>query len=290
MTNPTLLRCGAVALCAVAMSSCHGDRSDKPPHQFLPDMDDSPKWKNQGGSEFFVDGRTMRPQIEGAVAYGRWDFDPKAYEGQAWTASFASDRADLLREDDGVYRGVDGSGRYLAKMPVAVDAELLRRGEERFGIYCAVCHGYAGDGNGMAGQRWATPPPSWHDPKYSDPKEPDQKGADGFIFFTAMNGVPGPEGNITPNDDDATVMRKLIAKKMPGYSHALSAKDAWAIVAYIRVLQETQRGTMNDVPTEKRAELEAAKAKVPPAPETPSPTNPGAQPAPSVTPAAKGKS
>jgi mono/diheme cytochrome c family protein len=296
LANRCVRTCSALALCAAALSlpACHGDRSEKPPHEFLPDMDSSPKWKNQAGSEFFADGRTMRPAVEGTVAYGRWDFDVKEHGGQAWAASYMSERADLLREDDANYRGVDASGRYLMKVPVAVDAALLARGEERFGIYCAVCHGYAGDGQGMAGQRWAAAVPSWHDPKYSDPKEPDQKGADGFFFFTAMNGVPGPEGNVLPTDDDATVMRKLVARKMPGYSHALSAHDAWAIVAYIRVLQETQRGTLNDAPAEARARLEAEKAKVPPAPAAPTgappPTGASSPTGTSSSPAGRGKS
>lgn len=276
-----LLRtCSAVALVAAAagLPACHGDRSDKPPHQFLPDMDDSPKWKNQGKSEFFADGRTMRPGVEGTVAFGRFDFDVKASEGQAWAEKFLAERKDLLREDDALYRGTDASGRYLTTIPIAVDADLLLRGEERFGIYCAVCHGYTGDGQGMAGQRWTAPPPSFHDPKYSDPKEPDQKGSDGFLYFTAMNGVPGAEGHITATDDEATVMRKLIAQKMPGYKHALSARDAWAVVAYLRVLQETQRGTLNDAPAEARARLEAEKAKVPPAPAPATPAAPVAAP------------
>lgn len=273
MTKSLLLKCGLAAVCAMALASCHGDRSDKPPHEFLPDMDSSPKWKNQAGSEFFADGRTMRPAVEGAVAFGHVDFVPGA---NAWAEDFKSERDNLLREDDAFYRGVDSTGKYLATLPVAVTPELLARGEERFGIYCAVCHGYAGDGGGMAGQRWTAPPPSWHDPKYSDPKEPDQKGTDGFFFFTAMNGVPGVEGNISPTDDEATVMRKLTGRKMPGYSHALSARDAWAVVAYIRVLQETQRGTLNDAPAEARARLEAEKAKLPALPTAPTPAAPAA--------------
>lgn len=268
MNRSTPLMFGALALASLALAACHGDRTDKPPHQFLPDMDDSPKWKNQGKSEFFADGRTMRPAVPGTVAFGRWDMDPKAAEGQAWAVSFMDERANLLREDDAFYRGTDAAGKYVARIPITVDAGLLRRGEERFNIYCAACHGYAGDGAGMVGQRWTAPPPSFHDPKYSDPREPDQKGTDGFIFFTALNGVPGPEGHVTPADDSDTVMRKLAALKMPSYKHALSARDAWAVVAHIRVLQETQRGTLSDAPADKRAALEAAKAKLPPAPES----------------------
>lgn len=278
---------GPLALCSLALClpACHGDRSEKPPHQFLPDMDDSPKWKNQAGSEFFADGRTMRPAVEGAVAFGHWDFDVEAHKSDAWAVSFLNERADLLREDDTLYRGTDPAGKYLTRIPAPVTPELLLRGEERFGIYCAACHGFAGDGQGMVAPRWSVVVPSFHDPKYSDPKEPDQKGADGFLFYTAMNGVPGPEGNITPTDDDATITRKLAGRKMPGYAHALNAHDAWAVVAYIRVLQETQRGTLGDAPADARARLEADKAKLPPPPAAPAP----AKPAPAAGAAPKGK-
>lgn len=270
-------------LALTALPACHGDREEKPPHQFLPDMDDSPKWKPQAETQFFADKRTMRAPVDGTVAYGRWDFDAKAYADQEWARPFVNERSDLLKEDDVLYRGIDESGRYVKNVPIKVDSHLIERGQERFGIYCAVCHGYAGDGQGMVGARWSATVPSFHDPKYSNPQEPDQKGTDGFLFFTALNGVPGPEGNITPTDDDATKVRKLAARKMPGYAHALSTRDAWAIVAYVRVLQESQKGSLADVPPEVKTKLEKYKSQLPPPAPTGSPASTGA-------PAAKGKS
>ena len=265
---------GALAICplALCLSACHGDREEKPPHEFLPDMDDSPKWKPQSQSEFFADSRTMRQPVEGTVAYARWSVNFEKYGGEDWAAPFVVERTDLLKEDTAFYRGVDASGRYLTKVPIPVNAALLARGQERFGIYCSVCHGLAGDGQGMVAQRWSVAVPSFHDPKYSNPAEPDQKGNDGFLWFTALNGVPGAEGNVLPTDDDATITRKLAARKMPGYAHALSERDAWAIVAYIRVLQESQKGSLADVPADIRAKLEDYKAKLPPPPAPTGPT------------------
>lgn len=251
-------------LALAALPACHGDREEKPPHQFLPDMDDSPKWKPQSGSEFFTDKRTMRQPMDGTVAYGHWDFDVKAYEKADWAAPFLAERADMLKDNEPFYKGIDESGRYVKKIPTTVDAKLIARGQERFGIYCSVCHGLAGDGQGMVAAKWSAVVPSFHDPKYSNPSEPDQKGSDGFLFFTALNGVPGAEGNILPTDDEATAARKLAARKMPGYAHALSEHDAWAIVAYIRVLQESQHGSLNDVPADVRSKLEDYKSKLPP--------------------------
>ena len=262
-----------LACAALGITACHGDREEKPPHQFLPDMDDSPKWKPQSQSEFFADGRTMRQPVEGTVAYARWSTDFETYGKADWAAPFVVERNDLLKDDEAFYKGVDESGRYVKKIPAVVDAALIARGQERFGIYCAVCHGLAGDGQGMVAARWSVAVPSFHDPKYSNPTEPDQKGADGFLFYTAMNGVPGPEGNVMPTDDDATVMRKMAARKMPGYAHALSERDVWAVVSYIRVLQESQKGSLADMPADVRARLEDYKAKLPPPP-PPAPTGP----------------
>ncbi len=278
---------GLLALPLLTLPACRGDRSDERPRQFLPDMDDSPKFKNQEGTEFFVDGRQMRPPPAHTVAFGRVSF----LSDEPWAAPYMLQRTDLLKESDAFYLGytsrtkvkaADGTEsekfEYVDRIPVPVDEALLTRGAERFNIYCVVCHGFAGDGKGMVGQRWAATVPTWHDPKYSDPREPDGKGTDGFFFVTARNGVPGPAGFAGPADsaDDARAKRE--AMKMPGYAHALSERDAWAVVAYIRVLQESHRGTEQDIPADQRAEMARLRqeliSKAPP-PE-PAPPAPGA--------------
>ena len=126
---------------------------------------------------------------------------------------------------------------------------MIQRGQDRFNIYCSACHGYSGEGGkielidgvevqtgGMVGRRFNTPPPSYHDPKYQR-ESTERTGRDGYLFYTAMYGVE-------------------YGAKMPGYAHALSADDGWAIVAYIRALQESRRGTLADVPEETRRVLE----------------------------------
>jgi mono/diheme cytochrome c family protein len=265
---------GALALCALAvwaLPGCRGDRSDEPPRQFFPDMDDSPKWRPQTQTDFFGDGRSMRPEVPGTVPFGRWGFSTAEFVGSGQAGFDAVfDRADLLKEDDAFYRGYtaitpEGKFRYATKIPIAVDAALLKRGQERYTIYCAVCHGFQGRAEGMVGQRWTgLSVANLHDPKYTAANEPDGKNTDGFLFFTAMHGVPGPEGVPMPGDDEATKVRKIAANKMPPYSHALSERDAWAIVAYIRALQVSQGGSLADVPSERRPALEEERAKMPP--------------------------
>lgn len=226
----------AVVAGVMVLPGCRGDRTDKPPRQLLPDMEDSPKWKPQSKSEFFADGRTMRPPVPGTVAFGRVDFDPEAYRASGWARLWLDQRADLLKADDAFYRGVDADGEFLDRAPVAITRELLARGRERFNIYCSACHGYGGDGQGLVGQRWAIPVANFHDPKYQDVQQ--RTGKDGYLFHVIRNGV-GEPGALT----------------MPSYAHAISERDAWAIVAYVRALQASRRMDLEALPAEVRSRL-----------------------------------
>jgi cytochrome c len=158
-----------------------------------------PKYKAQSQSEFFTDGATMRQPVPGTIA------------------------ADSLREDRAFYYGRDERDSLLAKMPVPVTMQLLKRGQERFNIYCAPCHGQTGDGQGIMVQRGYLPPPSYHQDRL-------RKASDGYIFDVITNGV----------------------RNMPSYRHQIPVADRWAIVAYQRALQRSQNANVNDIPLELR--------------------------------------
>lgn len=252
---------GVVAL-AAGIAGCRGDRTQEPPRQFFPDMDDAPKWNPQTHSEFFADGRTMRLPPEHAVAFGRQPFVP---DGHDWAGAFAQQRSDLLKENPGYYTGKDGD-KFLEKSPVAFTEADLLRGQERYNIYCGVCHGYEGDGQGMVGKQWSKPVPSFHDPKYTD--KTVVQGLDGYLFFTARNGVPsGP-----PDKPD------YVNSLMPGYKHALSVEDTWRVIAYIRALQQSHNHTIDSVPEADRArvreQMSKADAAAAPATAAPAATTP----------------
>src|SRR4051794_16105759 len=66
------VRCSLLAV-FLALPACRGERTEKPPHQFFQGMEDQPKWRPQSKSEFFADGRTMRPVVPGTVPFGRSD-------------------------------------------------------------------------------------------------------------------------------------------------------------------------------------------------------------------------
>jgi mono/diheme cytochrome c family protein len=227
-----------------AAAGCRGDRSNEPPRQFFPGMDDQPKYTVQSSNEFFADGRTAQRPVTGTVAFGR----------TAQADDFRRD--DFLRDDDELYRGVDANGAYLEYMPLEkilregqTMNDLIALGEDRFHIYCMPCHGGTGMGDGMVGSRWSAPLPNWHDPKYMHGSDGDQ-GRDGYIFHTILNGLPNNAG-------------QLPALRMPAYSSQVSEHDAWAIVAFIRVLQKARHATIQDVPASQAQELERTRPAAP---------------------------
>lgn len=296
--NLILAALAGLAVAGATMAGCRGDRSDKPPRQFFPDMDDSPKFKPQTGTDFFADGRSMRQPVAGTVAFGYSPLLASEFDGDTPGASanpeatnmirdkVAAERSRLLKDDSGVgsegmYTGVDRKGDYLTSVPASlvVDRAFIERGMTKFNIYCSVCHGYDGKGKGITGQAWSYPLPNFYDPKYADSNE--KTGKDGYLFSVVRNGVYGPDG----------------LNKMPGYGHAINEKDAWSVVTYLRSLQATEKGTLADVPETQKTQIQAqmqqqaakaAEAKPAAAPAaTPAPTpapTPAATPAP--TPAA----
>lgn len=100
-------------------------------------MHDAPRYEAYERSEFFGDGRSMRPQVAGTVARGQ------------------------LREDTAMFAGKVGTA-FVTANPVPVTLQLLHRGRQRFDIFCAPCHGRTGQGNGMVVRRGYRVPSSFH--------------------------------------------------------------------------------------------------------------------------------
>ncbi len=297
--------CLSLGLSVLTLGGCRGERTDEPPRQFFPDMDDSPKFKNQGASEFFKDGRMMRPRVPGTIAFGE---TMRPDDAERWR--FAKDTPEIFTGIDpaaappkeGAPLGAAGQPgvSYVAFMPRAVlervgaqaaarnqaqgegqtMAALIARGQERFNIYCSACHGYNGEGGnpgnftgGLVGRRWGYPVPSLHDAKYKDRSQ--QSGQDGYIFHVIRNGVP-----------DADPAKP---HKMPPYRDKVNEADAWAIVAYIRVLQTSWQEDLKNLPPELRQKLESTRPTLPPAGGSPQPgPTSDARPSTGSTPAGAG--
>jgi mono/diheme cytochrome c family protein len=133
----------------------------------------------------------------------------------------------MLREDEHLYQGkIDG--QLTDSFPMPVTAEVMARGRERFNVFCAPCHGRTGQGNGMVVQRGFRAPPSFHEERL-------RTAPVGYFFDVQTNGFGA----------------------MADYAAQVPVADRWAIAAFIRALQFSQRATVGDVPPERRAELDA---------------------------------
>ena len=165
-------------------------------------MAEQPRYDPLEPSNFFPDGQSARPPVEGTVARGE------------------------LRDNEVFYTG--GIGTSLAtEFPIAVTIDVLRRGQERYNIYCTPCHDHTGSGNGMIVQRGYARPRSYH-------TEDVRRQPAGFFVRVMTQGFGA----------------------MPSYAAQISAGDRWAIAAYIRALQLSQNAALADVPADQRGQLQ----------------------------------
>lgn len=136
-----------------------------------------------------------------------------------------------LHADDAYYRGRGPDGRLLDGLPEGVELTeaLLDRGEQRYDIFCAPCHEKSGHGHGVIIQRgFAVPPPSYSDPRL-------EAMPLGYFFDVISHG----KGTMRP------------------YAVQVPVADRWAIAAWVRVLQVSQRATVADVPADVLNQLQS---------------------------------
>jgi hypothetical protein len=126
------------------------------------------------------------------------------------------------------------NGQPVATLPVPLTRELLERGRDRFGIYCTPCHGMTGNGLGIVVQRGYRQPPSFHIDRL-------REAPVGYFFDVQTQGFGA----------------------MLDYSAQIPPADRWAIAAYIRALQVSQRATIADVPASARPALEKEPGRAP---------------------------
>ncbi len=163
------------------------------------DMHNQPKLIPQRGSEMFADHRGARPQVLNTVARGQ------------------------LREDSyfftGVVQGANGYREEENLMPFPVTLDVLKRGQERFNIYCTPCHSRVGNGLGAIVDRGYKPAANLHDQvRLAQPIS--------HYFYVMTHGYGA----------------------MPDYSAQLTPEDRWAVAAFIRALQLSQAAAVKDVP------------------------------------------
>jgi len=165
------------------------------------DMHDQPKYQALEQSAFFPDAQASRMPVANTVARGQLNDDALLFTGKL--------------------NGID-----TQVFPFPVDAQVMKRGQERFTIYCSPCHGQTGQGDGMVVRRgYRRPPPLAAERLRNAPI--------GHFFDVMTNGFGA----------------------MPDYASQIRPADRWAIVAYIRALQLSAFATLDDVPAAERETL-----------------------------------
>lgn len=210
-------------------------------------MAHQPAYRPLSPSEAFPDGRSARPLVPGTVARGQMRTDAPLYFGTKTLA--AADAGDLPQAAATVAAGFtplatltppsgDPAGEFVTTFPEAVDAATLKRGQERYTIYCSVCHDSRGTGHGKIVERGYTRPPSLIT---DNSRGLARRGLQvslrevpvGYIFEVMTNGYGA----------------------MPDYHSQIKPQDRWAIVAYVRALQLSQYAELNRLPPEVRQQL-----------------------------------
>ncbi len=192
-------------------------------------MAQQPAYRPLEASEFFPDNRSARPIEPGTVARGQLADGVEVRTGRRAGTDPEAFARDL----------------FVAKVPLAVTADLLERGRERFTIFCSVCHDRLGTGDGRVVQRGFTRPPSYHGDLSRGFKQrgidlPLTEAPDGYLYEVVTRGYGA----------------------MPDYASQIPTHDRWAIVAYVRALQKSQAPGAADVerlPEEGRKALKEAR-------------------------------
>ncbi len=166
-------------------------------------MRDQPRVDPYQPAEFFGNEKSALPPVEDTVPYGMANTDDALYTGQV-------------------------DGQYVEEFPFLITKEGLEYGRQRYDIYCAPCHGYAGEGDGMVVQRGFKQPPSFHQDRL-------REAPPGYFYYAIANGFGS----------------------MPSYANRIPVHDRWLIVAYIKALQLSQHAPVTELPPEDVAKLEA---------------------------------
>ncbi|MEM7050639.1 MAG: cytochrome c [Acidobacteriota bacterium] len=170
-------------------------------------MFDQAKYEPLEKSDFFDDGASARPLPANTIARG------------------------FLRDDRAFWFGVDADGQAVDRIPRPVDAAMLKRGQQRYAVFCSPCHGMTGEGNGVIVQRGYPVPSSFHEQRLRDMP-------DGYFFSVISEGFG----------------------RMPSYRSQITAEDRWAITAFLRVLQQSQGMSLEGLPAAERRAFEEALA------------------------------
>jgi mono/diheme cytochrome c family protein len=220
------------------------------------DMAKQPKFTTQTENIMFADGRSERPRIEGTLAqedmmlHSEWSTD--AVNPHVVNAA-QQDITQLLKDQDqfdrvmlGQEKDAQGKPQYVSQVPapIQVTRDFLKRGQERFNIYCSPCHGQSGYGDGMVARRV----------EELRITSPDAISAD-------PNTGWAPPANL--NDDERRTrnvgrLYNIITNgfnHMPRYDKQISTLDRWAIATYVKALQKSQHADVDALPNDVKQDI-----------------------------------
>jgi mono/diheme cytochrome c family protein len=205
-------------VCCVAVVGILGKRGThfrKTSLYIFPDMEWQPKLRPQKDNSFFTNGLSSQLHVAGTI--------PRS----TTTRTAAGEEVYPLQDAPLNTGRVAGTTNFIENNPLAIDARLLKRGQQRFNINCSPCHGAAGDGNGITKKLGVMlTVKDLHEKRIVEMP-------DGELFYVITHG----------------------RNTMGAYGPTVAVEDRWAIIAYLRALHLTRLGTLEDVPQELRASL-----------------------------------
>ncbi len=183
------------------------------------DMQDQPRMKPFRSTTFFPDGMSSRPPVPGTVARGHLRADTEFFTGkksgtQAGTSQPAGQQAVATAAN--APQGIAAYPDDVEEFPLPITHDVVKRGKERYDIFCSACHGLTGNGDGMIVRRGFRRAASFHSDNL-------RQAPVGHYFDAITNGWGA----------------------MPPYAAQIPTHDRWAIVAYIRALQLSYQNTQS---------------------------------------------
>jgi hypothetical protein len=169
-------------------------------------------------SKFFPNGQSARPLVPHSIARGHFDDNPAYYTGIIGGTRVNVGIMSGNPVETGIFRG-----KYVDKFPFPMTADVLKRGENRFNIFCAPCHSRIGDGQGMIAIRG-----------FNLRKKPANYNTERLRNM--------PVGHFYDVITNGYGVMYSYAERIP------DPRDRWAIVGWIRVLQLSQHAPVTDVP------------------------------------------
>ena len=231
-TRLPVVGCILLSVFCLLLSGCRMDMQDQPRYEAY----------EAGDKKFFPDGGSARVPVEGTVPRQKGgeyrDREDYMLTGKNGAGQTSAQTASMMMPGGSntvgnTAGGVPGAAQGTATggpdiFPMEINEDGLKRGRERYNIYCIVCHGATGEGDGMIVRRGYRKPPSFYEDRLQDGTTPAAH------FFDVITNGWGA---------------------MPNYAEQIPAEDRWKIIAYIRTLQLSRRLKMEDLSEQERSKV-----------------------------------